>query len=394
MPYNGAGLFQRIYSWVADAAAAINVDATRMDTDTNDIAVGLSNCVTRDGQSPALANLPMGGFKLTGLANGSTPTDSTTFGQVFTGPTFTGMTATGAINFAGGTVTANIITFRTMPPGTNTTDGATTAFVIATAMSAALPAQTLGFLWSSGPGTATFQQTHTGYAQKEVTGANIASAATINLSTATGNTVNITGATGPVTAITIADGAKYTMIWAGAPTINNSAALLTGTGGNVTVTAGDVWEVVGTSAGCQVRSMNGLATSAQIKTGTNAARPVVPSTLLAALGFSAYFQTADQTITSAGSLTIAHGLGRNPIGFEGFLKCTTAELGYSIGDITPVGLNSPSGGATGAAITSDATNVFVRYGSAANAFGILNKTTGAGTAITNGSWSFFVRVRA
>ena len=88
MPFNGAGLFTRIYQWVNDAALGLNVDATRTDTDSNDIAAGLSNCVTRDGQSPFLANIPAGGFKITGLLAGNSPADSTNYGQVFNNPTF------------------------------------------------------------------------------------------------------------------------------------------------------------------------------------------------------------------------------------------------------------------------------------------------------------------
>lgn len=82
MPFNGSGTFQRIYSWVADAANGIFVSSSRTDTDTNDIANGLSNCVTRDGQSPPTANLPMGGFKLTGLAAGSANGESVRYEQL------------------------------------------------------------------------------------------------------------------------------------------------------------------------------------------------------------------------------------------------------------------------------------------------------------------------
>lgn len=125
MPYNGTGTFVRNYSWVQDAANGIVVDATRMDTDTNDIASGLSDCVTRDGQSPALANLPMGGFKFTGLANGAAPTDSVNYGQVFSSPTFTTPRA-----------------LATPSLGDSSTLLATTAFVASTAFTTALPAQT------------------------------------------------------------------------------------------------------------------------------------------------------------------------------------------------------------------------------------------------------------
>lgn len=47
-----------------------------MDTDTDDIATGLSTCITKDGQTVITANIPMAGFKLTGLALGSAANDS------------------------------------------------------------------------------------------------------------------------------------------------------------------------------------------------------------------------------------------------------------------------------------------------------------------------------
>lgn len=40
-----------------------------MDSDTNGIAAGLSNCICRDGQSTVIANIPFGGFNITNLAD-------------------------------------------------------------------------------------------------------------------------------------------------------------------------------------------------------------------------------------------------------------------------------------------------------------------------------------
>jgi hypothetical protein len=71
LPFNGSGTFSRVYSWTTDATNGLDISSSRMDADTNDIANGLSNCVTRDGQSPATANIPMGGFSITGLADGT-----------------------------------------------------------------------------------------------------------------------------------------------------------------------------------------------------------------------------------------------------------------------------------------------------------------------------------
>ena len=133
MPYNGVGVFNRVYQWVQDAANGINVDATRTDTDTNDIATGLTNCVTRDGQSPWLANLPAGGYKLTGLGNGSASTDSVTYGQAFNSPS----AYTGTVDTTGATV---LVT--TQAAGDNSTKAASTAFATQIAFQAALPSQT------------------------------------------------------------------------------------------------------------------------------------------------------------------------------------------------------------------------------------------------------------
>lgn len=81
MPFS-AGVFSRLYNWVTDAGNGIPMTPSRFDSDANDMASGLSNCVTRNGQSPATANLPMGGFKLTGVAAGVNPGDAVNFSQL------------------------------------------------------------------------------------------------------------------------------------------------------------------------------------------------------------------------------------------------------------------------------------------------------------------------
>lgn len=83
MPWNGSGTFNRIYSWVADKAAGLDISSSRMDTDTDDIAAGgFGNCLTRDGQGQPTANLPMANFRHTGVQNAVSRTDYAAFGQV------------------------------------------------------------------------------------------------------------------------------------------------------------------------------------------------------------------------------------------------------------------------------------------------------------------------
>lgn len=109
--------------------------------------------------------------------------------------------------------------------------------------------------------------------------------------------------------------------------------------------------------------------------------------------FNKAYTSANQTITAAGTLTLAHGLGAMPTLIQVRLKCTSAEFGYSIGD--EVIFNSGDQNANrGVAIVPDATNITIRYGSAANTFNVNNKTTGASAAITNASWAMIVKAWA
>lgn len=155
MPFNGLGQFSRIMNWVTDAANGIFVDATRTDEDSDDIADGLSNCITKDGQQILIADIPWSGFKITGLGAGAAPGDAVNYGQVFNSPTFSGLTATGAVNFAG----ATSVLVPTATAGDNTTKAASTAFVIATAFNTALPTSAADagkYAYSNGT-TVTFQ---------------------------------------------------------------------------------------------------------------------------------------------------------------------------------------------------------------------------------------------
>ena len=108
---------------------------------------------------------------------------------------------------------------------------------------------------------------------------------------------------------------------------------------------------------------------------------------------SKYFQSAEQAITNAGALTIAHGLSATPKLLQAVLVCKSAEFGYSINDevlVNPHGFGDLT--ARGISVVPDATNLNVRYG--ANGLGILNKTTGTSNTPTNASWRLVLRVWA
>ena len=75
MPFSG-GVFTRLYSWRADRNASIPIDSTRMDSEDDGFAAGLSTAICRDGQSTVIANIPFSGNKITGLGDAAADLDA------------------------------------------------------------------------------------------------------------------------------------------------------------------------------------------------------------------------------------------------------------------------------------------------------------------------------
>jgi len=69
MAFDGSGNFNLSYNWVDDYNLDILIDPTRMMGQENDIAGGLSLCITRDGQGVPSANIGWNNFRLTDLGD-------------------------------------------------------------------------------------------------------------------------------------------------------------------------------------------------------------------------------------------------------------------------------------------------------------------------------------
>jgi len=122
---------------------------------------------------------------------------------------------------------------------------------------------------------------------------------------------------------------------------------------------------------------------------------VASSTL--SIQLTKYYESAEQTITAAGSLQLAHSLEAKPLLIQCLLVCKTTEHNYSVDD--EVFISSQVGGAydttsKGVSIVPDSTNLNIRYGSDANVFNVPNKTTGVLQVITIANWKFVVRAWA
>lgn len=106
---------------------------------------------------------------------------------------------------------------------------------------------------------------------------------------------------------------------------------------------------------------------------------------------AAAFTSANLTLTTASNGTVAHGLGANPTRIEVFLICTSATLGYAVGDYVQMIGNQGASAFYGvtAWIVNDSTNL--KYQVGANGV-ILPNTSGVGTFVS--SANFAIKIRA
>jgi len=81
MSFNGSGTFV-INSTGQPVVTGTVISSTAFNALTADLATGLTTTLTKDGQTTATANIPMGTFKFTGLGVGSAATDSANISQV------------------------------------------------------------------------------------------------------------------------------------------------------------------------------------------------------------------------------------------------------------------------------------------------------------------------
>lgn len=113
MAWNGSGNFQRTNGsfsgsavWEDDANAGFDIVDSRHDTHDQDLAQGINNCLTKDGQNSPTADLNMNTFKHTNVGDGTARNHYATIGQLQD-------EGVRALSSVGGT--ANAITATTIP---------------------------------------------------------------------------------------------------------------------------------------------------------------------------------------------------------------------------------------------------------------------------------------
>ncbi len=108
MPWSGTGTYTRGYaSWTADATAGLPISATKFDTEDNDFAAGIQNCLTIDGQNKP--NAPLTWAQALSLTRG---TDGNIFAISRTGGS-NNPSLTWAVADSANTVSASLATANT-----------------------------------------------------------------------------------------------------------------------------------------------------------------------------------------------------------------------------------------------------------------------------------------
>lgn len=121
MPRNGTGTYNLPAGQPVTSGTVIS--STTHNTLTADLANALTGSIAADGQTPATANLPMGGYKHTNVAAATTRTEYPTSGQVQDGALLSLTSVAGTANAITATAAVSMSAYAT---------GQRFAFVVAT----------------------------------------------------------------------------------------------------------------------------------------------------------------------------------------------------------------------------------------------------------------------
>jgi hypothetical protein len=278
---DGAGNFSLPYP---DFVSGTTIESAQVDANNSDIEDAITASIAKDGQTVPTANLPMGGFKHTGVAVASARTDyaraDQVIGSVLDYAADTGTATAYAIAPSPG-ISAYVVGQRFAFKATLANSGADPTLAVnslpagiiywpnaASLVAGEIPANALvevivatvttgtptfhlqsatkpmlartgGTLTGATTASATFNMS--GAAFNEAHGADIASATTTDIGAATGNFVKVTGTTTITGLGTVQAGTRRVVEFTGILTLtHNGTSLILPTAANITTAAGDV----------------------------------------------------------------------------------------------------------------------------------------------------------
>jgi len=260
MSRNGSGTY--VLPAGQPAITGTTISSSTFNTLTSDLASALTQSVAVDGQSVITANLPMAGFKFTGLGAGSGTGESLRYEQLFSQGTELDIASASTVNIGAQNTNFLRITGTTTITSLGTSYNGPRFVRFAGALTLTHDASTLilpggaNIVTAAGDTAIFYPKATTGTPDgwecvsyqrasgfsllgSDTTRADIASAATLDLTTVSNTrNINITGTT-TITAVTVPIGQLYFVRFNAALTLTNNAAIVTNTGANITTAAGD-----------------------------------------------------------------------------------------------------------------------------------------------------------
>lgn len=106
------------------------------------------------------------------------------------------------------------------------------------------------------------------------------------------------------------------------------------------------------------------------------------------------YVSAQQTITTGGTLTLAHGLGVTPSRVSYDLVCQSSDNGFTAGQIQDALCCFNTQVERGFSARKDSTNIIIVFGNAAAVFQSVPAGGGSYAALTNANWKLVVTAEA
>ena len=408
MSWNGSGTFSIQYAG-NPVSNGTTISSAWANGTFAEVATGITNCIAKDGQNSATADLPMGNNKHTNVANATARNHYAAFGQVQDGTAEYLTSVSGA-----DTITASLTglaayaagqAFRFIAAGTNT--GAVTLNINALGSKAITKQGTTALVAGDIASGVAVDVIYDGtrFQIVNITGTVALAAATVTTLAATTLSVAGDGTVGTTTAnsartLTVANTNAGASASSGMVVTSDAGSLalsLTSTAG------GGTTSILSTTTG-QFSIYTTGATLLQLGTNNTPNRLTISSAGAVNVAVSlsenstrvfsrnsanAGSAPGAQTYNAANkTFTFAHGLSDVPLWVSVWVKCTSAELGYSVGNV--VYISSGIGTATDyLSVSADATNVYV---SVANAIAVVNRTTPSSiSALAANKWDIYVR---
>lgn len=383
--FDGNGTFNRLYNWQADKASNINIRADRMDGEMDGFATGLSTCVTKDGQTQITHNLPMSGFRHTGVANAQSSNDYAAAGQVRDGTLCSG-TSAGSVNaytfgrsIPGSAYMTGTVVYLTVP-ATNTTSatlnldniaakyikkGGTIDLVAGDMVSGTVyPLYYDGSFWQL-PGSI---PTPTPTTIINGTSSVVVGPAGTVTATISGSTVWSLSATGETVSGTV-----------------SASGVITASQG--LTAAGDITATGRTATFGLLNATTLSATQAVNTVAVSASSVAIAGVAVTTWPLTKCMTSGDIAFTgSFGSSAFIHGLSVTPTLVFPYLKNTISNLGYAPGEVTLLG--NTNAGSTGFSVVNNSTSTTVILGVAP---AVLRKSDGALTAVTAADWVLVIK---